>query len=354
MHLFLAAALIASIPPAQAPEPNRQPELAVARGLTTLVFGSGHSIWFAASYDNGRTFGAITKVAHVPFMALGRHRGPQVVISGKTVVISAIYGWNTATGPHTHGLPTDGDLVAWRSQDEGHTWSTSAAVNDAAGSAREGLHSMASGNAGQIATVWLDLRSPGTRLYGAYSRDAGVTWSKNVLLYESPDGTICQCCRPSITSSGTDRFAVMFRNAVGGRRDMYVTEWKLDGPIEPAQKIGLGSWPLDVCPMDGGGIARQGEKLVTAWRRDRTIFLDEVGRPEIELARGKDVALTISQKGAWVAWVDEDGVEVLRPGAQHPLCVSHTGSYPTLAGLPDGSVLAAWEQNGKIQVERLE
>ena len=62
----------------------------------------------------------------------------------------------------------------------------------------------------------------GTKLYGARSRDGGVTWSKNVLIYESPDGTICQCCHPSAAFDPGGQVLVMWRNCLGGARDMYL------------------------------------------------------------------------------------------------------------------------------------
>jgi Neuraminidase (sialidase) len=184
MHLFVLAA-IAVIAPVQQGLPNRQPQLATKPGLTALVFGSGNSIWFSRSLDNGRTFSTPTKVAEVPILALGRHRGPRIILTGNTIVVSAVYGKTPAAGPHAHGLPENGDLVAWRSIDKGQTWSQPVIVNDVAGAAREGLHAMAADEHGQVAAVWLDLRTKGTRLYGAYSQDAGKTWSKNILIYQS-------------------------------------------------------------------------------------------------------------------------------------------------------------------------
>jgi hypothetical protein len=108
--------------------------------------------------------------------------------------------------------------MAWRSVDGGRTWSAPTVVNDTPKAAREGLHAMAADAEGHIAAAWLDDRSaPGKRLYGAFSNDAGKTWSRNVMLYESSDGTICQCCHPSLVALGHGEFAVMWRNAVGGR-----------------------------------------------------------------------------------------------------------------------------------------
>src|SRR5437764_11342492 len=113
--LFLAALVAFHLPPVSPAVPNRQPQLAAAGGTVAMVFGAGESIYVARSADGGRSFGAGAKVAELPKMLLGRHRGPRVVISGNTMVVSAI-----ASEP--------GDLVAWRSTDGGKSWSAPAVI----------------------------------------------------------------------------------------------------------------------------------------------------------------------------------------------------------------------------------
>jgi hypothetical protein len=349
MHLFVLAAIAAVIAPVQEGVPNKQPQLATGAGMTALAFGNGNSIWFSRSLDNGRTFSKPVEVAKVPVLMLGRHRGPRIAIAGNTIVISAVYGQTPATSPQPYSLPASGDLAAWRSTDGGRTWSQPVVINDTGGAAREGLHAMAAGENGQIAAVWLDLRKKGTHLYGAYSQDAGKTWSKNILIYESPGGTICQCCHPSLVSSGKDTYAVMFRNAADGNRDMYLSEWHVGGTVSPAKKLGEGSWHLDICPMDGGGLARQGNGVVTVWRRDHTIFFDTPGASEKALGDGKDAAIAASPKGTYVAWTDGMGIQLHKSGKDTPISLSPTGSFPALTVLPNGSVLAVWEQDGAIR-----
>src|SRR3982750_2799561 len=174
MYLSLLATLAASIVPVDQAQPNRQPAIASVPGLTAMVFGSGDSIWMSTSRDNGNSFLPPTEVARVPALALGRHRGPRVTISGSTVIVTAVYGSNqVATGPHAHGVPAEGDLVAWRSKDGGHSWAKPVVINDVPGAAREALHAIAATPDGELGAVWLDLRNPGTRLVGAYSKDGG-------------------------------------------------------------------------------------------------------------------------------------------------------------------------------------
>jgi hypothetical protein len=243
-------------------------------------------------------------------------------------------------------------LFAWRSTNGGKSWSAAVRINDVPSAAREGLHTLASDGQGRLFAAWLDLRSQGTRLYGAWSDDDGVTWSSNSKLYESADGTICQCCSPAAAFAGNGNLDVMFRNALGGARDLYLLSATTDKQsFGKAEKLGKGTWMLNACPMDGGGIAHAGGGAVTAWRRDREIFLAAPGKPETRLGEGQDVALAVSgshiyalwvQSSQLVSWIDNE-TETLAPKA----------AMPALVALPTGGVLAAWEQDGGISVQSL-
>jgi len=352
MTLPLALLLTTGIPAATDGMPNRQPELAAGNGIVALVFGSGHAVMFARSNDGGRTFSKAVAIAEPPVLALGRHRGPRIVFAGKAIVVSAVGGEALAAGEHAHGLPSDGNLLAWRSTDGGKTWLRPVTINDAPGSAREGLHAMAADREGHLAAVWLDLRSPGTRLYGAFSNDAGATWSKNLLVYESPGGTICQCCHPSLTELGNGEFAVMFRNVQGDSRDMFLLKLRDGRVVSPPVKAGNGTWKINACPMDGGGLALSGGRMVTAWRRGEEVFLAKEGDAEVRIGAGKDVALAAAGEKVFAIWNEAGGIAAWVSGQAEAL--SRTGAFPALTSLPDGGALAAWEEEGGIALRRLQ
>jgi hypothetical protein len=350
MLTFLVFALFHLTPPS-ADVPYREPQLAASGSSVALTFGAGNGIFVAMSTDGGVTFGKPVQVAEAHVLPLSRHRGPRIVFSGRTIVVTAVTGHTEATGAHAHGLPSDGDLIAWRSVDQGKTWSKGVRLNDVPAAPREGLHTLAADGKGNMFAAWLDLRQleskkDGTRLYGAYSKDSGVTWSANVTLYESPEGTICQCCHPTATYAPDGSLDVMWRNCLGGSRDFYLIHAD-GGKFGAPQKLGLGTWKINACPMDGGGLVHDGKRTISAWRRDGEVFLAEPGKAEIKIGEGKDVALVASRGTVHAAWIR--GTQLIHWSEGKTEVLADQAAFPALAAVPDG-VLAAWEENGSIMI----
>jgi len=354
MQLLMALSLFAvSLGPASNGEPAREPQLAVHGSTVALAYGSGHAIYFRRSDDRGKTFEAPVRVGEGAVVPLTRHRGPRIAFAGSTIVITAVTGKTAAQGAHSHGLPSDGDLVAWWSVNGGKTWSRGTVVNDAPGAPTEGLHSLTADSKGRVFAVWLDKRTGKTQLYGALSRDAGKTWLRNSLIYTSADQTICECCHPSVTFDERGGVTVMFRNWLGGSRDMYLARSSDGLHFGAAQKLGSGTWKLNACPMDGGGVAASRAGVVTAWRREHSVYLDRPGEAEKEIGQGTDVAIAANARGAYVAWTTPDSIEVLAPGESKPRSLGSKGAFPAIAAFADGGAVAAWESDGRIAAERI-
>jgi hypothetical protein len=339
---MLVPILLATIIAAPTPEVQyKQPQVAADRRNTVVAFGSGNAIYVAASADQGRSFRAPVKVAEPGMLSLGRHRGPRVTLTSDAIVVSAIAG--------EKGRGADGDVLAWRSLDGGATWSAGVRVNDVAGSAREGLHAMAARRQ-TVFAAWLDLRSQGTKVYGSVSQDGGATWSKNVLVYQSPDGSVCECCHPSVGIDALGAIHVMFRNSLAGSRDLYLAQ-STDGgkSFASATKLGSATWKLNACPMDGGGMAVGSHGgVVSVWRRDKAVFTASDDRIETRIAMGKDPAVA----GGHFAWTGDGGVWVAGPG-EAPRLVGAGGAYVHLADIPGGGVVAVWEKDAAVVVERI-
>jgi len=310
-----------------------QPQVAVApSGRIHVVLGKDNAIFHTTSPD-GHTFSAPVRIGELEKLALRMRRGPRVSATDKLVLVTAI----------SH---TDGNLHAWTSADAGKTWKESASLNTTVKSAREGLHSIAGDGRGLVAAVWLDLRGSGTELWGRVSRDGGATWAGDTRIYQSPDGHVCECCVPSIAIGPRGEIAAMWRNWLGGSRDMWAAISTDGGRSFPQpQKLGTGSWPLKGCPMDGGGIAfSPAGDWLAAWRRERAAYSGTSEAPEKLLAvNAVQPVVGFAGKTPLMLW-ESDGALVLQRGPEAAIHFAKSASSAAVASGPD-SAIVVWESN---------
>lgn len=206
MNLVVTTLLMTAVGPMGPDAPAREPQIAVNGSSIALAFGAGNSIYFSVSTDSGKTFSPPAKVAEAAIIPLTRHRGPRIAFAGSAIVITAVTGTTAAAGAHAHGLPSNGDLIAWRSADGGRSWSKGVPINDVPGAPTEGLHALASDHKGSLFAAWLDKRDHQTKLYGSRSTDGGLTWSANTLVYASRTVQFVSAVIPQWLSIPAGRF----------------------------------------------------------------------------------------------------------------------------------------------------
>jgi hypothetical protein len=337
--------------------PYRQPQLASGNGIVALAFGSANPsvVHVAVSRNHGGAFSPAVKVAQPGFLSLGRHRGPRVAVAAGAIVVAASIGKQRAASKL--------DVVAWRSTDGGRTWSEGVRINDVPQTAGEGFHNLVA-HGKTFYAVWLDEKSGGVFL--SKSADNGATWSKNQLVYNSPEGHVCECCHPNVQIASDGRIFVMWRNWLKGSRDMYLGTSADGGNTFRVEKLGRGSWPLNGCPQDGGGLALDAKgNPVTAWMRDGSVFVARPGQPEEEQGKGTDPAVAVGGDGkiytTWGTPVVGESREnrirgtsalKLRVSGQPPVTLDENGRFASL--IPDGSgALAAWQSGDNIVVKSL-
>lgn len=273
----------------------KQPRIAISEsGTIHITFGMGKAVFTTRSEDAGATFSEPIKVGELEKLALGMRRGPRIATAGQAVVITAI----------SHA---DGELHSWRSVDRGRSWSNSVKINDAPKAAVEGLHDLASDGQMRVSAVWLDLRNGKTELWASASDDAGGTWDADTLVYRSPDGSICECCHPSVVFTPAGDIVVMWRNSLNGNRDMYHATSSDGGRIfSEAKKLGDEEWTLNACPMDGGNLAVNGEEIAYAWRRaGKLLFTTDPGSEQVLAGSGTQPVVVRSPDEFIYAWQDQ-------------------------------------------------
>lgn len=207
---------------------------------------------------------------------------------------------------------------------------------------------MAAAPDGTLACTWLDLRSKGTRIYVATSKDGGAAWSKNQLVYQSPSGTVCECCHPSVDFDRRSKLYVMFRNSLDGSRDMYLTSsTDLGRTFSAPVKLGQGTWKLDACPMDGGAFTVKADGEIEAiWRREGTLYRSGISGPERMFAEGLQGWIATGADGLYMVWSEGRRILASTP-TEKVVELSANGRSAVVASSPDRSVvIAAWTEGG--------
>lgn len=299
-----------------------------------MTFALGDSILFCFSADKGKSFSTPETVSVLPNLSLGGGRGPQIVSANGHLIIAA--------------ADTNGNIYSFNKKQKSEDWEKSGRINDVAGVAKEAFVSLSSNNKGEVYAVWLDLRNNNkNKIVGAKSLDGGRTWSKNKIIYTSPDGTVCECCKPTVAIKN-QMVVVMFRNWLKGNRDMYIVQ-SGDGGVNfgNARKLGEDSWKLNACPMDGGGLVLNNDNSInTVWRRQENIYTCNAGNKEEMISVGKHCAIAGNKDNRFIAFVNKGKVYCRKPGGITDEIGS--GSYPQLAAVGTGTALCAWQDFGKV------
>lgn len=306
-------------------------------GNVYVVYGKGNAIFYTAS-SNGEQFDTPVRIDSLAGLHLGASRGPQIAATAKSVVITAI--------------DKAGNVWAYSLNRTTKQWQPRVRVTDVPEIAKEGFVAVSADEDNGYSAVWLDLRTDKrNKIAGARSTDGGQTWSANQILYQSPEGTVCECCQPSVVSQGK-HVAIMFRNFLNGSRDMYLLQ-SADGgrTFGKTEKLGQGTWKLNACPMDGGGlfVASNGA-VATVWRRENKLFTARPGQAETEVGEGKNAKIVSTKKGDYVVFQQAGQVMAMIPGESQPKTIA-PGGYPKVALLPHDRVLCLWEQNGAVRAQ---
>lgn len=315
---------------------GKMPALAKdANNSIHLVYGYGDSIMYCNSQNKGSSFSAPVLVDTLAGLVASATRGPQIASTKDGIAIIAVNN--------------DGNIFSF-TKDQSGKWTRTTKVNDIDDVNKEGFSGL-SGDGDNLFAIWTDLRDDKhNKIYGASSNDGGKTWSKNLLVYKSPDSTVCECCKPSVAMQGSNVY-VMFRNWLDGNRDLYLIQSNDNGKsFGEAQKLGTDSWQLNGCPMDGGGlaIAKNGTPQ-TVWRRQSKIYADVPGAAEKEIGEGKGCSIETTNGKNIYAWSDNDNniVCLLPNGSQKAL---GKGILPVMKSVSNDEVICVWQTENEIEI----
>ena len=283
-------------------------------------------------------FAKIFLIAVLPKLFASAMRGPQIAAAANGIVVTA--------------CTKDGNIFSYKKETSGK-WTKAIKVNEVNEVAKEALMAL-SADGLNVYAVWLAVKNPkGQNVYGAKSVDGGKTWIKNVLVYASPGGTVCECCKPSVAMKGNNVY-VMFRNWLKGNRDLYLIKSSDAGKsFGQAKKLGNESWKLNGCPMDGGGLViDKNGNPETVWRREEKIYASTPGMDEKEIGEGRNCSIeTINNKNIY-AWTENGNIIVMQSGGKK--IILGKGGLPLVKALNNEQVICIWENEKQIHASVLE
>ena len=103
--------------------------------------------------------------------------------------------------------------------------------------------------------------------------------------------------------------------------------------------------------MDGGDLTHVDGKTVSVWRRMEDIYIAEPGKAEIKVGPGHDVMAASDGHSLWLLYVQGGKAMLWNDGKAQQ--VGEDVTFPALAALPNGQLIAAWEQGGAIVVKKV-
>lgn len=177
------------------------------------------------------------------------------------------------------------------------------------------------------------------KIYLASSFDGGKTWTKSKMIYSSPDGSVCECCKPSIISDTEGNLTVMFRNNIDGSRDLHFTK-SVDGgeTFSAPEKLGSGTWKINGCPMDGGDLTLDKKsKLMTVWKRKGDVFMSNSSAWEEKIGSGKSPSISSNDQNTYIGFSQEE--DIISFTANNSIANKiGTGSSPKVIALENGAI----------------
>ncbi|MCE7995369.1 MAG: hypothetical protein HEP71_25555 [Roseivirga sp.] len=194
---------------------------------------------------------------------------------------------------------------------------------------------------------------PQGKIFIAESSDGGKTWTKSKLVYASPDGSVCECCKPSLISEGNNLY-IMFRNNMDGNRDLYLTQSVNGGAaFSKPEKLGQGNWEINGCPMDGGDLTFANGQILSVWQRQGQIYAASPGQREQLLGQGRSPALAITPEGNYYFWNLGGNILGKTPTSLMQMNLGQGSSFKVTSLPNDKGVLGVWVTGGQIHVRRI-
>jgi hypothetical protein len=325
---------------------------------------AGADVFAAMSEDGGAHFGAPVRVNDIEGDAAGNgEQPPRVVLKDRAVTVVWVSKRQGVSG-----------IRAAESNDGGRTFLPSRTISPQGVTGARGWESAALADDGVLHAAWLDGRNAqpmaaGQHEHGAMRQDiVHVMWRPGEPVVETPVAeNVCFCCKTGVATRGRDVFVVWRHLFAGGVRDIAVAR-SADGgrTFGAAVRVSADNWKIDACPDDGPSLAIDGDgALHVAWptlltgggaahmaifaavSRDGGATFSPRARVDASATGASHPRIAIASDGAAAIVWDEaapDGRRVmLRAGERPARAIAPAGTYPAIAPVP-GGFLVAWNE----------
>jgi hypothetical protein len=228
------------------------------------------------------------------------------------------------------------DVVLYRSDDGGTSWSAPIRVNDDGTPTEHGFATLWPWSKNELAIAWLDGRNTGA----APSHDGhaghgptGKAMTLRTAVFDRKgrktaesqlDARTCDCCQTdaAVTAKGP---VIIYRDRDPNEiRDVYTVR-HIDGRWQSPKAVADDQWLMPACPVNGPAIAAHGSSLWAAWYtgsgntpKIRMTYSGDSGTtfvPARTLRSGQSILgrvdLAADAGGAWLLWTEESAAQTL-------------------------------------------
>jgi len=146
----------------------------------------------------------------------------------------------------------------------------------------------------------------------------------------------------------------MFRNWLNGSRDLYLLQSRDKGrSFQEARKLGTGTWKLNGCPMDGGGVFIDRTGTVhTVWQREGAVYYCKPGETETVVDKGRTCSIAGTAENAIITMEKKDTLKLVKLPGKSEITIGK-GGFLKSAGLPGNKILCVWEEDNMIKFKRV-
>ncbi|MCW5580697.1 MAG: exo-alpha-sialidase, partial [Luteimonas sp.] len=235
--------------------------------------------------------------------------------------------WLQKNGEAPHAY----DVVLTRSRDGGANWAPPVMPHDDGTRSEHGFVSMWAQGEGALGIAWLDGRNAGGGGHDGHAAPGGAAgaMSLRAAVFDANlqrsgdvelDASVCDCCQTAVAMTSKGALLVYRDRSDEEIRDILATRFD-GGAWSTPRPVHVDGWKMPACPVNGPGIAAQGDAVVVGW------YTEAAGTPEVRIAASRDagdsfatpvvldaggavlgrVALALDARQAWVLWQREDG-----------------------------------------------